>query len=236
MAPAVFERLARPLLREADFDSVNVTGQSGDGGIDGLGVYRLGLVSFPVFFQCKRYRGSVGPSLVLPADLRADPAALGDCQAVWRAPAAWLSLRPGWSDRSAAVQCAIGRTRTARSVLIVGGSYRSLAVCRTAVICAASRRQPSFFAVLRNWVFRTPALVSWPSEQALRSLRASSAIRLPRCAATRRGGHATSPGRPAAPADFVRTEASLGAGHQGSGRVGSAGLVVSWNRNSIPPG
>ena len=37
-------------------------------------------------------------------------------------------------------------------------------------------------------------------------------------------------------ADFVRTEASLGAGHQGSGRVGSAGLVVSWNRNSIPPG
>ncbi len=54
MAPAVFERLARPLLREADFDRVNVTGQSGDGGIDGLGVYRLGLVSFPVFFQCKR--------------------------------------------------------------------------------------------------------------------------------------------------------------------------------------
>ena len=57
-----FERLARRLLREADFDRVNVTGQSGDGGIDGLGVYWLGLVSFPVFFQCKRYRGSVSPS------------------------------------------------------------------------------------------------------------------------------------------------------------------------------
>jgi len=41
-----FERLARRLLREADFDRVNVTGQSGDGGIDRLGVYRLGLVSF----------------------------------------------------------------------------------------------------------------------------------------------------------------------------------------------
>src|SRR5262249_9130122 len=54
MSPDAFERLARRLLREADFDSVNVTGQSGDGGIDGLGVYRLGLVSFPVFFQCKR--------------------------------------------------------------------------------------------------------------------------------------------------------------------------------------
>ena len=60
MRPDAFERLARRLLREADFNSVKVTGQSGDGGIDGLGVYRLGLVSFPVFFQCKRYRGSVG--------------------------------------------------------------------------------------------------------------------------------------------------------------------------------
>jgi restriction system protein len=64
MEPGGFERLAKRLLREADFDSVNVTGRSGDGGIDGLGVYRLGLVSFPVFFQCKRYRGSVGPSAV----------------------------------------------------------------------------------------------------------------------------------------------------------------------------
>ena len=48
MPPDGFERLAQRLLREADFDSVNVTGKSGDGGIDGLGVYRLGLVSFPV--------------------------------------------------------------------------------------------------------------------------------------------------------------------------------------------
>lgn len=64
MRPDAFERLARRLLREADFDGVTVTGQSGDGGIDGLGVYRLGLVSFPVFFQCKRYRGSVGAGAV----------------------------------------------------------------------------------------------------------------------------------------------------------------------------
>jgi restriction system protein len=64
MTPDAFERLAQRLLREADFDSVTVTGKSGDGGIDGLGVYRLGLVSFPVFFQCKRYQGSVGASAV----------------------------------------------------------------------------------------------------------------------------------------------------------------------------
>jgi restriction system protein len=69
-----FERLAQRLLREADFDSVN--GKSGDGGIDGLGVYRLGLVSFPVFFQCKRYRGSVSPGAV--RDFRGAMAGRGD--------------------------------------------------------------------------------------------------------------------------------------------------------------
>lgn len=29
-----------------------------------VGVYRLSLVSFPVYFQCKRYTGSVGPNHV----------------------------------------------------------------------------------------------------------------------------------------------------------------------------
>ncbi len=59
VSPAGFERLAQRLLREAGFVNVKVTGRSGDGGIDGVGVYRLSLVSFPVFFQCKRYKGSV---------------------------------------------------------------------------------------------------------------------------------------------------------------------------------
>lgn len=76
MPPDAFERLAQRLLREADFDSVNVTGRSGDGGIDGLGVYRLGLVSFPVFFQCKRYRGSVGAGAV--RDFRGAMSGRGD--------------------------------------------------------------------------------------------------------------------------------------------------------------
>jgi len=62
--PAAFERLAQRLLREADFESVTVTGRSGDQGIDGVGIYRLGLLTFPVFFQCKRYRHSVGPGEV----------------------------------------------------------------------------------------------------------------------------------------------------------------------------
>ncbi|KUL31440.1 restriction endonuclease [Actinoplanes awajinensis subsp. mycoplanecinus] len=76
MTPDGFERLAQRLLREANFDSVAVTGKSGDGGIDGLGVYRLGLVSFPIFFQCKRYQGTVGSGAV--RDFRGAMAGRGD--------------------------------------------------------------------------------------------------------------------------------------------------------------
>lgn len=74
--PDQFERLARRLLREAGFISATVTGKSGDGGIDGIGVYRLSLVSFPVFFQCKRYRGSVGAGAV--RDFRGAMSGRGD--------------------------------------------------------------------------------------------------------------------------------------------------------------
>jgi restriction system protein len=43
---------------------VEVTGRSGDGGIDGIGVLRVNLLSFQVLFQCKRYQGSVGASAI----------------------------------------------------------------------------------------------------------------------------------------------------------------------------
>lgn len=65
MEPAAFERLAQRLLRESGFIQVEVTGRSGDGGIDGKGIMRLGgLLSFHVIFQCKRYRGAVSASQV----------------------------------------------------------------------------------------------------------------------------------------------------------------------------
>jgi restriction system protein len=76
MQPDAFERLAQRLLREAGFISATVTGRTGDGGIDGLGVYRMSLVSFPVFFQCKRYKGSVGSAAV--RDFRGAMAGRGD--------------------------------------------------------------------------------------------------------------------------------------------------------------
>jgi restriction system protein len=60
LRPDAFERLAQRLLREAGFLKVEVTGRSGDGGIDGIGVLRVNLLSFQVLFQCKRYQGSVG--------------------------------------------------------------------------------------------------------------------------------------------------------------------------------
>lgn len=65
LSPAGFERLCQRLLRESGFEEVQVTGRSGDGGIDGEGRIKLNVfVSFKVLFQCKRYQGSVTPSQV----------------------------------------------------------------------------------------------------------------------------------------------------------------------------
>lgn len=61
LPPAGFERFCQGLRRESGFETVTVTGKSGDGGIDGIGVLQVGaLVSFKVLFQCKRYAGAVG--------------------------------------------------------------------------------------------------------------------------------------------------------------------------------
>ena len=62
MSPKAFEHLCKRVLREAGFTKVEVTGRSGDKGIDGTGVLRLNLLSFHVRFQCKRYSGSVTAS------------------------------------------------------------------------------------------------------------------------------------------------------------------------------
>ncbi len=62
--PSAFERLCQLLLRKCGFTQVEVTGKSGDGGIDGKGVVGVNLVSFHVLFQCKRYQGSVSTGTV----------------------------------------------------------------------------------------------------------------------------------------------------------------------------
>jgi restriction system protein len=65
ISPAGFERICQRLLREAGFEQVKVTGKSGDGGIDGIGILQVNpFVSFRVLFQCKRYQGAVSPSQV----------------------------------------------------------------------------------------------------------------------------------------------------------------------------
>ena len=65
LEPSAFERLSQRLLRELGFNNVEVTGKSGDGGIDGVGVIKLGgVLSFHVVFQCKRYAGSVSSSAI----------------------------------------------------------------------------------------------------------------------------------------------------------------------------
>lgn len=63
MEPQAFERLTQRLLRESGFIQVEVTGRTGDGGIDGKGIIRMnGILSFHMIFQCKKYQGSVNAS------------------------------------------------------------------------------------------------------------------------------------------------------------------------------
>jgi len=67
LPPAGFERICQRLLMEHGIDNVVVTGRSGDGGIDGVGVLVVNaFVSFKVVFQCKRFKegGRVGPGHV----------------------------------------------------------------------------------------------------------------------------------------------------------------------------
>src|SRR5271157_1871711 len=65
MTPNSFEKLCQRFLREAGFQEVEVTGRSGDGGIDGRGLLQINpLMSIQVLFQCKRYNGSVGSEAI----------------------------------------------------------------------------------------------------------------------------------------------------------------------------
>ena len=57
LSPAAFERLIQRLLREKGFTQVEVTGRTGDGGIDGRGIAKInGILSFHIIFQCKKYQ------------------------------------------------------------------------------------------------------------------------------------------------------------------------------------
>ena len=76
LSPTGFEQLTGRLLVAAGFHDVKVVGQSGDGGIDCVGMYRLSLVSFPTYVQCKRYQASVGAGMV--RDLRGAMVGRGD--------------------------------------------------------------------------------------------------------------------------------------------------------------
>jgi len=60
LSPSAFEKLTQRILRESGFVEVTVTGKSGDGGIDGKGIIKVGeLISLPIIFQCKRYKNTV---------------------------------------------------------------------------------------------------------------------------------------------------------------------------------
>ena len=72
-SPKSFEKLSQRVLRESGCIDVNVQGGANDKGIDGSAVLRLGLISFPIRFQCKRYASSP----VTPKEVREFRGSLG---------------------------------------------------------------------------------------------------------------------------------------------------------------
>ena len=65
LSPDAFERLVKRMLRESGFVQVEVTGRTGDGGIDGKRIVKVGgLLCFHVLFQCKKYQGSVSSGAI----------------------------------------------------------------------------------------------------------------------------------------------------------------------------
>lgn len=60
LSPTGFEKLCGRLLREYSFENIEITQRSHDGGIDGYATLKLNpFVNLSVFFQCKRYQGTV---------------------------------------------------------------------------------------------------------------------------------------------------------------------------------
>lgn len=71
LSPAGFEKLCQRLLRESGFQQVEVTGRSGDGGIDGKGLLQINpLLSMQVVFQSKRYQANTAVTVSQIRDLR----------------------------------------------------------------------------------------------------------------------------------------------------------------------
>ena len=65
VTPKGFEIICGRLLRELDFQDVQITGKPHDEGIDGYGTLQINpFVSMKVLFQCKRYKGTVSRSQI----------------------------------------------------------------------------------------------------------------------------------------------------------------------------
>jgi len=57
-----FEKICKRLLTEIGIHDIEITGRSGDQGIDGIGIIKLNdVVNFNIVFQCKRYKETVDP-------------------------------------------------------------------------------------------------------------------------------------------------------------------------------
>lgn len=77
MDPVEFEELVLRLMRLEGVTNIRSTPASNDGGIDGTGVVRSGLLTFPVCFQMKRYKAGNNVGAKEIRDLRGAVAGRG---------------------------------------------------------------------------------------------------------------------------------------------------------------
>jgi restriction system protein len=110
MTADAFERLCQRILRESGFLKVAVTGRSGDGGIDGVGVLRVALLSFQVYFQCKKWKGNVRAKDI--RDFRGAMVGRRRRRGRWNTAGAWLEVRVSGAhpDRSISRRRSAGRS------------------------------------------------------------------------------------------------------------------------------
>ncbi len=64
LSPSQFEQFGGFLLKGYGFQKIEVTGKTGDGGIDGHGELEVGLATIKAAFQCKRWQQAVPPKEV----------------------------------------------------------------------------------------------------------------------------------------------------------------------------
>jgi restriction system protein len=108
MAPEDFERLAGRLLGKMDYENIEVTRLSGDGGVDVLAEIQVGVLRLRTAVQVKRLRGNVQRPVV--SQLRGD-------MVLWGVDQGMIITTGGFSEGAKEA----ARVRNAATISLIDG-------------------------------------------------------------------------------------------------------------------